>query len=293
MRRGCILLLVALLVGCGASRPLPPRTSLSRGTEPIDDRDIAAALAARPQLPGAVRVAYFAYDDAIAAMLGASLPQVPQILSAHRIPVYLMTGTGRFHDDPTPAPLSLRRLRFYAAHVGADVVMVFDYGLRIEHEPNALVALGVAVVPLFFLPFQDVQADSYLDGYVMDTKTGRMLGQTNIRLRDEDHLLTIYSKRGRKLSDLQRGKLVGQTGLQLVQLLVGPTRAPVPVPAPLPTDTMDPWGPQLPPSDVPLPAPVVQPTLPAAPVPIPVPIPVPTPFDGDPATPEDPPHYLE
>ncbi|MCU0659442.1 MAG: hypothetical protein MUF64_30515, partial [Polyangiaceae bacterium] len=63
-------------------------------------------------------------------------------------------------------------LRLLAARAQADVVVIFDYGHRVETSPNGWVALTPLLLPTFFVPFLDKKIESYLDTYVIDTRNG-------------------------------------------------------------------------------------------------------------------------
>jgi biopolymer transport protein ExbD len=234
-------LALAATLGCAHSVYRPAQNAgfeLEPATE-ITDQDVAKAFGAKPQLPARVSVAYYVFDDADAEGIERMLSTVPQVTKTYRIPTLLVTGKRRFdepewrmHVAPQRQPLSIKKLRLLAARAGADVLLIFDYGHRIQYTPNGLVAFSILLLPTLFLPIQDVETESYLDTYAIDTRNGYLYGQvTASREAGEDYLL-IYSSRGTELVDAHRGELVAEAGRLLAQLLT--TTATVAVPPPPP-----------------------------------------------------------
>jgi biopolymer transport protein ExbD len=224
-------------------------------------RDIQQAFAARPQLPAQFRVAFFTFGGRHTAVLDAMLRTVPGVTETFHIPARLVGGRRFFSDSTAPSkqtgpPVSMRQLRLVAARGHAELLVVFDYGYRIEYSPNGLAALGIALAPLLVLPYRDVKTISYLDGYVVAAASGYLYGRLSVERRDTDDYLTLYSRRGRQLVNAQFGSLVVEMGQQLQQLMAlqhvavavnhphapssqGPLGAPE---TPELTDTQDPWA---------------------------------------------------
>jgi hypothetical protein len=182
---------------------------------------------------------------------------VPQIVSLYRIPTYVATGQRRF-ESVRAQPVGIDRLRLAAARARAQVVLVLDYGYQSAYRANGLAFLGVALVPLFFVPLQDVEAESYLDAYVVDTRNGYFYGQLSAARRQSDRFHTLYSNGAERLVELQRSDMLAQIGKDLGALFSEQrtaSRAPdwgldAPLPAkPFPArgtelsvDTTDPWA---------------------------------------------------
>jgi biopolymer transport protein ExbD len=245
-----LVALLSALAACGCSTAVfRPAQDASFEVEPareITDEDVRKAFAAKPQLPKRVRVAYYVFDEEYAEPIETMLRTVPAVASSYRIPTLLGTGKRRFDEPaygpaPPSPPLSIKKLRLMAARARADVLVIFDYGHRISYSPNGLVAFGVALVPVLFLPVQDVEVKSYLDTYVFDTRNGYLYGQVTADRDAEDDFLFIYSDRGSELADGMRDELVVEAGRLLAKLLteqVGPADAtkqaagPAPEPAP-------------------------------------------------------------
>jgi hypothetical protein len=248
---GPACLIAGLLSGCGPP-PQPAIAAAPLAFEPgddVSDDDVRRALEAGPRLPQRVRVAMFINDDTYAAALERALVALPQISGVYRIPPLLASGRRRF-DQPQAGPINVRKLRLIAARARADVVLIADYGHETTYRANGLAVFGVALLPLFVLPIQDVEARSYVDGYLFDTRNGYLYGQLSSLLRDTDPFVTIYSSAGEGLLAAQRQRLIAVTSRTLSDLIAsqqaasqryewppGPAGA-----AALPTDTEDPWA---------------------------------------------------
>lgn len=216
---------VASAAGCGGSVYQPSR-SFAFDPHPereIDDEAIAAALNARPQLPSSSRIAYFNLaaerDDDIGAMLG----ELPNVADSYRVPELMVTGRRRFESSSAAASeLSVRRLRLLAARAQCDLLVVFDYGYRVEQTPNGWVALSVLVVPTFFTPFLDTEAESYLDAYVIDVRNGYLYGHLSEVMTDERGEETIWSNAQTEIVEAQWSRLLTGTRERLETVLAEP-----------------------------------------------------------------------
>ncbi len=196
---------------------LAPRGATTR-------QDIQQAFGARPQLPAQFRVAFFTFDGRRTAALDAMLRTVAGVIETFHIPARLVGGRRFFGESTTAsglndAPVSMRQLRLVAARAHAELLVVFDYGYRIGYSPNGLAAFGIAIAPLLFLPYRDVKTVSYLDCYIVGTRTGFLFGRLSVERRDTDDYLTLYSGRGHQLVTAQFGSLVAEIGQQLQQLM--------------------------------------------------------------------------
>lgn len=217
------------LSGCGTAVYQPSRVA-GFELEPeqeIDDEAIGKAFSAKPQLPSKPRVAYYVFDDEHAGEVGTMLGALPSVTSTYRIPPLLVTGQRRFDDahhgyEPR-TPLSMKKLRLLAARAHADVLVVVDYGYRVTDSPNGLAALGVALVPLLFVPFRDVHVKSYVDSYVIDTRNGYLYGHLQTSEEQTSEYENLYSGVADELVERQLEKLVGDTG-RLMKKLLGEER---------------------------------------------------------------------
>jgi len=190
----------------------------------ITDDDIRVALSARPQLTVPTRIAWFNMaperDEAIAGMLQS----LPTVSGTYRIAPLLVTGRRRY-EPPTPpearagGEASLSRLRLIAARAQCDLVVVFDYGYRVDTTANAWVALNVLLLPVLFTPFLDTEAESYLDAYVIDVRNGYLYGHATDVRRDHDDEETIWSDAEGRLVDEQWERLLQSTGERLAAVL--------------------------------------------------------------------------
>ena len=225
------LLLLALLAlafgaGCGTSVYQPARTAGFRLDDPreIDDETIAKAFAAKPQMPDQVRVAYYVFDDEQAEPIEQVLTAVPGVVSTYRLPTFLVDGSRKLEQvspyrQPERAPIRIKQLRLLAARAGADVLVIVDQGHRVSTMPNGLVALGVAIVPLFFVPWHDVEVESYADSYVIDVRNGYLYGQASTDRSDSKEFLTIYNAEGEAMVEQQLDELMNDTRSLLTKVV--------------------------------------------------------------------------
>jgi hypothetical protein len=222
-----VTFLALAVLGCGGTLYQPGRGVVVHPDDrrEIDDDDIRAAFAARPQMRVPSRIAWFnvapEHDRAIEQMLSS----IPAVAGTYQIPRLLVDGRQRFepaHHGPQPAPTpapSLERLRLVAARARCDVLVVFDYGYRVERSPNAWAAFNVLLVPALFVPFLDTEAESYLDAYVIDVRNGYLYGHASEILKDGEDEGTVWSEAETRLLDAQWSRLVQATGERLAIVL--------------------------------------------------------------------------
>ncbi len=216
--------LLPLLAACGSTLYQPGRGVRFDPADQVSDDEIAAAFGARPQLRGPMRVAYFAFDDQHAADLERSLGGLPNVEAVYRIPELLVLGKRRFEESaPAEAqPLSIRQLRLHAARARCQLLVVVDYGYKVERSVNGWVVLNALVLPSLFVPFLDSDVESYMDSYVIDVKNGYMYGQLNAREEGEKKRLTVWSDAEDDLVDSQWTALLVATHDTLKKLVTGP-----------------------------------------------------------------------
>jgi hypothetical protein len=220
-----------LLAGCGGGVYRPPAASqLDLAPEmEINDEDVRKAFEARPQMLPSFNVAYYSFDSSKAAPIEKLIRGLPQVKDVYSVPPLMVTGERRFSEASPwqPAkPMSVKKLRLLAARAHADVVMIFDYGYKVERPPNGLVAFGILLVPMLFVPMSDLVVESYLDVYVIDTRNGYLYGHLTADDKGEDSYLLMYSDRDQELLDAQWTKLLAGTQQRLSALIASEQRAP-------------------------------------------------------------------
>lgn len=224
-----LLVVLCLLCGCSTAVYQPSRVAgfeLEAERE-IDDEDIQKAFAAKPQVPAQPTVSYFVFDDDYADGVAKMLGKLPTVKSTYRIPSLMVNGKRRFdqdarnpyHSEPSQ-PLSLKKLRLLAARAQTDILVVVDYGYRVESTPNGLAALGVLIIPTFFAPMRDVRVESYVDSYVIDTRNGYLYGHLQTNLEQSEDYLDVWNDAPKAMIDAQFSELVSKTGRLLDELLV-------------------------------------------------------------------------
>lgn len=227
MTRRLPFALLPLLAACGHTLYQPGRGVKLDSADQVSDDEIRAAFGARPQLSGPMRVAYFAFDDQRAAELERSLGGLPRVEAIYRIPELLVLGKRRFDQEVPrePQPLSIRQLRLQAARAHCQLLVVVDYGYRIDRSVNGWVALNVLVLPSLFVPFLDSKVESYMDAYVIDVKNGYLYGQWSAREAGKKERMTVWSEADEKLVDSQWSALLTATHDTLVKVVTGPGAA--------------------------------------------------------------------
>lgn len=223
-------LLVALpvLLGCGSTFYQPGRTVGLDPQDPrhIDDEAIRLALDSRPQMPASIQVAYFNLAPERDPHIEAMLDGVESVSGVYRIPPLMVTGQRRFDPQSvhgSPQAVSMRKLRLLAARAQCDVLLVFDYGYRVTQSPNGWAALTPLIVPVFFAPFIDTEAESYLDAYIVDTRNGYLYAQLGESLAEQEDAATIWDDPGEELIETQWATLVEATGAKLGQVVAEQT----------------------------------------------------------------------
>ncbi|HEY8145567.1 MAG TPA: hypothetical protein VIG06_22960 [Kofleriaceae bacterium] len=218
------LSLLPLLAACGNTLYQPGRGVRFDPADQVSDDEIRDAFGARPQLHGPMRVAYFAFDDRHAADLERSLSGLPNVEAIYRIPELLVLGKRRF-EPSAPAeqqPLSIRQLRLQAARAHCQLLVVVDYGYKVDRSANGWAVLNVLVLPSLFVPFLDSEVESYMDSYVIDVRNGYLYGQLNAREEGEKKRLTIWSDDDDDLVEAQWWVLLTATHDTLKKLVTGP-----------------------------------------------------------------------
>ena len=188
-------------VACGAN-VYRPASSANFELDPaaeINDEDVRKAFEAKPQLESPVRIAYYSFDPKKAEELEVMLRAQPGVADVYRLPPLMMTGERRYDDDTyrpwneAKKPFSIKKARLLAARAHCDLLLLFDYGNKVETLPNGWVATSVLLVPLLFTPWLDSETESYLESYIIDTRNGYVYGHVTADESGEDDLLTIYS----------------------------------------------------------------------------------------------------
>jgi hypothetical protein len=198
-----IALATFAIAGCGAAVYQPSRTTgfeLDQSGE-INDDDVRKAFEARPQMRDKVNVAYYSFDPTKADDIEVMLKKLPGVVGTYRIPSLLATGQKRFGErrswDP-PVQFSMKKLRLLAARAHCDLLVVLDYGNKVETSANGLTALSILVLPPLFLPMLDVKVQSAMDSYVMDTRNGYLYAHVDAQKESSENYITIYSSSGER-----------------------------------------------------------------------------------------------
>jgi hypothetical protein len=216
MKPSAISVFLALLTvasGCGGTLYQPRRGVTLDPADEITDDEIRAAFGARPQLRRPMRLAYFAFDDARAAELERTLSELPGIEATYRIPALLTTGRRRYDESlpGDPQPLSLRQLRLIAARAHCELLVVVDYGYKIDRNPNGLVVFSALLLPALFVPFVDAEIDSYMDAYLIDVRNGYMYGQLTSQEKGKQQWMTVWSTAEQRIVDAHWQQLLRGT----------------------------------------------------------------------------------
>lgn len=228
MTRRLAFALLPLIAACGHSLYQPGRGVRFDPADQVSDDEIRAAFEARPQLSGPMRVAYFAFDDRHAADLERALAALPRVERVYRIPELLVLGKRRFEEAAPrdPEPLSIRQLRLHAARAGCQLLVVIDYGYRVDRSVNGWVVLNALVLPTLFVPFLDSEVESYLDAYVIDVRNGYLYGELNAREEGEEERHTVWSDADEELVSAHWSALLVATYDTLKRIVGDPAPSP-------------------------------------------------------------------
>ncbi|MFO0661906.1 MAG: hypothetical protein U0165_19045 [Polyangiaceae bacterium] len=220
----CVVL--PLMSGCGvAVYRAPGSASLDLHPDAeINDEDVKKAFDAKPQMPNSFRVAYFSLDPTKSDDIDRMIRSVPGVTDAYRIPSLLATGerkmavpSARFERSSTQ-PLSIKKLRVLAAKAQADVLLLFDYGNRVEEEPNGWVATGVLLVPLLFVPFLETTTESYFDSYMIDTRNGFVYAEVSAQEKAKSESHSLYTRPEQRELPKQWNQLLDSTRKMLTEV---------------------------------------------------------------------------
>ena len=232
-RVGLLLLAITFggALGCGTSQVYRPsqasRFELDPASE-INDDDVKKAFAAQPQLGKSLRVALFSFESKRQTELEGAVQQLPGVVSTYVIPALLVTGQRRFETEnrgfgaPARGEVSIKKLRLLAARARCDVLLVVDYGNRVRSSPNALAMLNVLLLPTFFVPYLDVKVESYLEGFLIDTRNGYLYGQLLAQQDGSVRYQPLYSTIERAMLESQWRKLLGDFSLEVRRILTTP-----------------------------------------------------------------------
>lgn len=218
---------LALLSGCGGSVYQPSRIA-GFELEPeqeIDDEAIEKAFSAKPQIPSKPNVAYYVFDDEYAEGVSGMIDTLPDVHAQYRIPGLMVDGSRRFDKEqhyygaPPKKPLSMKKLRLLAARAHSDLLVVVDYGYHVSDDANALAALGVLIVPIFFTPMRDITVESYVDSYVIDTRNGYLYGHVQTSREQEKEYVDVWTDVSKDMIADQFDELMDKTGKLMTNLL--------------------------------------------------------------------------
>ncbi len=215
---------LSMAAGCSAATYQPSRMKGFQFDTPqeINDEDIRKAFEASPQLKPRLNVAFYAFDDTHNDEIRNRLKADPHIAEVYALPEFMLTGRGRFERrNPweTPTPPSLKQMRLMAARAHCDVLLIFDYGHKVETSPNGLTILNALLIPVFFTPFLDQEVESALDAYVIDVRNGYLYGHVTASEKHLEESVTIWSAEGQDLIDAQWPALLNQTAEHLAALI--------------------------------------------------------------------------
>lgn len=221
-----LLIALSLLLGCGGAVYAP---GLQAGFElepefEINDADIAKAFAARPQLRAQNQVAFYTFDQARLEDIEATLKGVKGVKGIYHLPPLLVEGrrtlAERHYYWARERPkFSLKKLRLLAARAHCDVLVIFDKQHRYNNTVNGWVALTPLILPVFFLPYVDVEVESSLDAYIMDVRNGYLYGHIHLDELDRSDSHTIWTATADEHIDAQWAKLNAKIKTSLEELL--------------------------------------------------------------------------
>ena len=233
------------VVGCGAAVYQPSKTTgfeLDPSAE-INDDDVRKAFEARPQMRDKVQVAYYSFDATKADEIDAMLKALPGVSGTYRIPSLMATGQHRFEQhrswDP-PVPFSMKKVRLLAARAHCDLLVIFDYGNKVDTSANGLVAFNILLLPALFVPFLDVKVTSAMDSFVIDTRNGYLYAHVDAQKEGTEDFISIYSSSGDRLVQAQWPQVLKDTSDAVRKVLdteraarsAAPPLQPTPPPAP-------------------------------------------------------------
>jgi hypothetical protein len=122
---------------------------------------------------------------------------------------------------------------------------VADYGYRHSEEANSWVMTTPLVLPVFFAPMVDVRAESYLDLYVIDVRSGRLIGDVEADRLEVWRGQTLFHDADAQILDKQWQQLRAHAEDGITKLFSDPSRRERPAPpAPkpeTPTPAPDPF----------------------------------------------------
>jgi hypothetical protein len=222
-----VAIAVVVVANCGPRVYQPSAASsfaLDRDAE-INDEDIRKAFEAAPQMAAKPRVAFFTFDEQHPADVERILRATPGVADVYHIGGLFVTGAHRFDEDipwrRTREPFSLKKARLMAARAHCDVLVLFDYGRRLQRRGNVLAAFGVLILPTLFLPMFDADVSSALDTYVIDVRNGYLYGQLTSEQQGHLDYLTLYSTQDDSMAEAQWPRLLQETQGPLGQVLNG------------------------------------------------------------------------
>lgn len=153
--------------------------------------------------------------------------------SVYEIPPLLVTGQRRMEEDSYAHPareVTVKKLRLLAARAHADALVVIDHGYRVGGA-NALAALNVLIVPMFFVPFLDNTVDGYAEAFLLDVRNGYLYGQVSEEDKRGAAYSTIYGPKPKAIAGEQWKDLGAALHRNLASLLVAERARVAAVPA--------------------------------------------------------------
>lgn len=221
---GALAFFMGALSGCGYA---PPQVGAGTTfeldpTKEINDDDVRKAFEAKPQLGAKANFAYYSFDPDAGPEIEGILKAWPGTQSIYRIPAFVVTGRRRYDTyspwNTPPAEVSIKKLRLLAARAHADVVVLFDYGVKVNSVPNGFIAFSPLLFPLLFVPFIDARVESYMEAFVIDTRNGYLYTHITLDEKQSEDYLTIYSNVEKKFVEDQKARLYTRMRLEFVKM---------------------------------------------------------------------------
>ena len=187
---GLLTAVISLLLGCGRVRvhhlgglagfELDPESEVK---EPVLGRSIDSP----PRFEPPLKVAYASLDPARLDAIHEMLESLPQVSETYAIPSLLIVG------QPSLEVPSIKKMRLMAARARCDLLIIFDYAHRARSRTNWLAWFNVLLLPFLASPYLDEELDSFLEGHLMEVRTGQVFAQVTVQEHGAKAYSNIYS----------------------------------------------------------------------------------------------------
>ncbi|MBM2813477.1 MAG: hypothetical protein HW421_239 [Ignavibacteria bacterium] len=176
-----------IIISCSRTHYITPVSMIRPDTSfKVNDDEIKKAFETKPQLPMPINIALYTAGTSIQG-LADSIRKIPGVANVFEISPGLVEGDSyytkrlsRWYDTYSqPVTTNLKQLRYLAAQGKADLLIYCGTTHISKLKSNYFTWTYIFVVTMLFVPGQDYELTSNMDGFFIDVRNGFLYGTFN------------------------------------------------------------------------------------------------------------------